>query len=248
VHIDNSGFSLIIVLFGLLLTIGFIVSVEFPNDSHARNGNGDDGNNNNNNNNKNNDRNCSETKIIIGTRSYTKGTECNDIIIGCPIPTEGTGCTSGDTLRGLERHDVLHGSVGDDTLYGDEGNDELSSSDGNDRLYGGPNDDILMASFGGDFLVGDKGKDELYGGPGDDVLIGGPGPDYFDCGDGYDIIIDFNPMNGDTHADNCEVVLSDLGSKEILTQGGIVKSKLEALGIGSQKHPIDLEDIGETIN
>jgi hypothetical protein len=39
-----------------------------------------------------------------------------------------------------------------------------------------------------------------------------------------------------------------MGSKEILTQGGVAKSNLEALGIGSQKHPIDLEDIGETIN
>lgn len=240
-HLDYSKSSFLIILsFGLLLTIGLFVNIESLIDTHAKNGNGDDGNS--------NKRNCSETKIIIGTRSFTKGTECNDIIIGCPITPEGTGCTSGDTLRGLERHDVLHGSVGDDTLYGDEGNDELSSSDGNDRLYGGPNDDILMASFGGDFLVGDKGKDELYGGPGDDVLIGGPGPDYFDCGDGYDIIIDFNPANGDTHADNCEVVLSDLGSKEILTQGGVAKSNLQALGIGSQKHPIDLEEIGQTID
>lgn len=221
---------LIFLSLGLLLITGLIISMSSFIDGYASDG----------------DR-CNETKIIIGTRTYTKGTECDDIIIGCPITPEGTGCSSGDTIRGLERHDVLHGSVGDDTLYGDEGNDELSSLDGNDRLYGGPNDDILMASFGGDFLVGDKGRDELYGGPGDDVLIGGPGPDYFDCGDGYDIIIDFNPMNGDTHADNCEVVLSDLGSKEILTQGGVAK-KLEALGIGSQKHPVDVEDIGKTIN
>ena len=240
-HLDRSRSPfLIIISIGILLTVGFIVSIEDMNDSQAKNGNGST--------NYDNGHNCDETNIIIGTRTFTKGTKCDDIIIGCPITAEGTGCSSGDTLRGLERHDVLHGSVGDDTLYGDEGNDELSSSDGNDRLYGGPNDDILMASFGGDFLVGDKGKDELYGGPGDDVLIGGPGPDYFDCGDGYDIIIDFNPMNGDTHADNCEVVLSDLGNKEILSQGGIAKSKLEALGIGSQKHPIDLEDIGESIN
>jgi Ca2+-binding RTX toxin-like protein len=238
-RLDNSKSSLVIILYsGMILTVGFIISVELINDSQARNGD------------NNNDSKCSETKIIVGTRSYTKGTECNDIIIGCPINrgTSGTGCSSGDTIRGLERHDVLQGSSGDDTLYGDEGNDELSSLDGNDRLYGGPNDDILMASFGGDFLVGDEGRDELYGGPDDDVLIGGPGPDYFDCGDGYDIIIDFNPANGDTHADNCEVVLSDLGSKEILAQGGIVKSKLEALGIGSQKHPIDLEDIGKSID
>ncbi|MGA7368322.1 MAG: calcium-binding protein [Nitrososphaeraceae archaeon] len=237
-HLDNRGSPFLITLsFGLLLTVGLVASVEYMNDSDAKNSSGDNGD----------DRNCSETNIIIGTRTYTKGTECNDIIIGCPITPEGTGCSSGDTLRGLERHDILHGTVGDDTLYGDEGNDELSGSDGNDRLYGGPNDDILMASFGGDFLVGDKGRDELYGGPGDDVLIGGPGPDYFDCGDGYDIMIDFNPANGDTHADNCEVVLSNLGSKEILTQGEVMKS-IEALGIGSQKHPIDLEDIGETIN
>lgn len=234
--------SFILVSVGLFFTIGFVIGIEAVQDSYAENSNDDDGDDND------GKRNCDETKIIIGTRTYTKGTNCDDIIIGCPVTTEGVGCRSGDTLRGLERHDVVHGSIGDDTLYGDEGNDELSSSDGNDQLYGGPNDDILMASFGGDFLVGDKGKDELYAGPGDDVLIGGPGADYFDCADGYDIVIDFNPMKGDTHADNCEVVLSDLGSKEILTQGGVVKSKLQALGIGSEKHPTDLEDIGETIN
>jgi Ca2+-binding RTX toxin-like protein len=226
--------SPLLIIFGSLLITGSVISIVSIKETYASNGD-----------------HCDETEIIIGTRTYTKGTACDDIIIGCPITGGGTGggtgCSSGDTLRGLERHDVLHGSLGDDTLYGDEGNDELSGLDGNDRLYGGPNDDILMASFGGDFLVGDKGRDELYGGPGDDVLIGGPGPDYFDCGDGYDILIDFNPMNGDTHADNCEVVLSDLGSKEILTQGGIEK-KLEALGIGSQKHPLDVEDIGKTIN
>jgi hypothetical protein len=40
------------------------------------------------------------------------------------------------------------------------------------------------------------------------VLIGGPSADYFDCGDGYDIIVDFNPAKGDTKAENCEVALS----------------------------------------
>lgn len=227
-HLGNSRSSFSII-FGIVLITGSVTSIVLIGETYASSNR------------------CGETQIIIGTRTYTKGTECDDIIIGCPISPEGTGCSSGDTLRGLERHDILHGSAGDDTLYGDEGNDELSGSDGNDRLYGGPNDDILMASFGSDFLVGDKGRDELYGGPNDDVLIGGPGPDYFDCGDGYDVLVDFNPMNGDTHADNCEVVLSDLGSKEILTQGGVAK-RLEALGIGSQKHPVDVEDIGKTIN
>jgi Ca2+-binding RTX toxin-like protein len=201
--------------------------------------NGDDG-----------DDNCHETNIIIGTRTYTKGTNCDDIIIGCPTTaaTTSSNCSTGDILRGLERNDVLQGSVGDDSLYGDEGNDELTGSDGNDKLYGGPNDDVLMGGFGGDLLVGDKGNDELYAGPDDDVLIGGPGADYFDCGDGYDIIVDFNPAKGDTRADNCEVVLSDLGGKQIYTQEGIVKSKLQAFGIGSEKHPTELGDVGESIN
>jgi hypothetical protein len=53
---------------------------------------------------------------------------------------------------------------------------------------------------------------------------------------------------GDTNADYCVVVLSDLVNKVFVSQGGIAKSKLEALGIGSQKHPIDLENIGESIN
>lgn len=192
---------------------------------------------------------CDETNIIIGTRTYTQGTSCDDVIIGCPMTTSGSNsCSTGDTLRGLERNDVLQGSIGDDSLYGDEGNDELTGSDGNDKLYGGPNDDVLMAGTGGDLLVGDEGNDELYAGPGDDVLIGGPGADYFDCGDGYDIVVDFNPERGDTHADNCEVVLSDLGGKQIYTQAGTVKSKLQALGIGSEKHPTELEDIGKTID
>lgn len=44
------------------------------------------------------------------------------------------------------------------------------------------------------------------------------------------------------------IMLSDLGSKEILTLGGPVKSTLEGPRIKSQKHPIDLENIKETID
>ena len=196
------------------------------------------------------DDDCDETNIIIGTRAYTKGTNCDDIIIGCPMSTTSgsSSCNTGDTLRGLERNDVLQGSIGDDSLYGDEGDDKLTGADGNDKLYGGPDNDVLLAGIGNDLLIGDEGNDELYAGPGDDVLIGGPGADYFDCGEGYDIIIDFDPAKGDTHADNCEVVLNDLGSKEIYSQGGVVKSKLQAFGIGSERDPIELEDVGETID
>jgi Ca2+-binding RTX toxin-like protein len=61
---------------------------------------------------------------------------------------------------------------------------------------------LLQAGFGTDLLVGGRGTNELYAGPDDDILIGGPDVNYFDCGDGNDVIIDFNPARGDTQADN----------------------------------------------
>src|SRR5919106_5816552 len=204
----------------------------------------DDDNDDDNDNNDNNDNNddCSTMNVILGTRSFTEGTECDDTIIGAPVT--GGESILGDTLRGLERHDVLQGSDGDDKLYGDEGNDELTASDGNDQLYGGPGNDVLQAGFGADLLVGGRGTDELYAGSDDDILIGGPVANYFDCGEGNDVIIDFNPAKGDTQANNCEVVLTDLGDKEFFSQGGIAESKLQALGIGSFEDPVDLEEIG----
>jgi Ca2+-binding RTX toxin-like protein len=46
----------------------------------------------------------------------------------------------------------------------------------------------------------------MYGDVGDDVLTGGIGADYFDCGDGIDVIIDFNIEEGDDRAGNCEEI------------------------------------------
>jgi hypothetical protein len=36
--------------------------------------------------------------------------------------------------------------------------------------------------------------------------MGGPGADYFDCGDGVDTVIDYNPSQGDILSTNCENV------------------------------------------
>ena len=38
-------------------------------------------------------------------------------------------------------------------------------------------------------------------------LIGGPDADYFDCGDGIDVIMDFNLTQGDDRAGNCEEII-----------------------------------------
>jgi hypothetical protein len=144
--------------------------------------------------------------IILGTTNTTIGTEEGDVIIGCSHLEPQ--CSKGSFLFGLEGDDSLQGSTADDWIFGDGGNDELTGADGNDKLFGGSGKDILQGGFGSDFLFGGPGNDELYSGPGDDVLIGGKGSDYFDCGDGYDTIIDFEPRNGDTKAENCEITLT----------------------------------------
>jgi len=80
----------------LLLPLFFIFKIGLTTIVYATNDDDDDD--------------CDETNIIIGTRTYTKGTSCDDVIIGCPMTTTtGTGCSTGDTLRGFEGNDVLQG-------------------------------------------------------------------------------------------------------------------------------------------
>ncbi|MGI9012335.1 MAG: calcium-binding protein [Nitrososphaeraceae archaeon] len=193
-----------------------------------------------------------DSNIIVGTRPITLGTKCNDVIIGCPsTPTatgSGSSCGNGDIIRGFENDDVIQGSVGNDEIYGDEGNDQLVGSAGSDKLYGGPGTDILQSGEGPDLLIGGNGDDELYGGAGDDVSIGGKGANFFDCGDGNDIIIDFDPDKGDTQSGNCEVVLNRHGDMNIFIQSNKIKNQLEAFGIGSSKDGIDINDLGKTID
>jgi len=193
-----------------------------------------------------------DSNIIVGTRPITLGTKCNDVIIACPVIVSGSGlgsaCQEGDIIRGFEKNDVLQGSVGNDDLYGDEGNDKILGSDGSDKLYGGPDSDILQGGVGADLLIGGNGDDELYGGAGDDVSIGGKGVNFFDCGDGNDIIIDFDPGKGDTQSGNCEVVLNNHGDMNIFTQPNKIKSQLEAFGIGSSKDQIDINNLGKTVD
>jgi hypothetical protein len=45
----------------------------------------------------------------------------------------------------------------------------------------------------------------MFGDIGNDVLVGGPGADYFSCGDGMDVVLDFNLNEGDVHSGDCEL-------------------------------------------
>ena len=44
-------------------------------------------------------------------------------------------------------------------------------------------------------------------GGGDDILIAGSGTGYFDCGEGPDVVIDFNISENDDNTGDCEEIM-----------------------------------------
>lgn len=88
----------------------------------------------------------------------------------------------------------------------DSGNDYIDGLAGNDNLYGWNGSDTLLGYDGDDILYGENGNDVLYGEYGYDTLSGGAGADTFVLGDSvevydqgasYDVITDFNYVEGD---------------------------------------------------
>ncbi|HEX9317586.1 MAG TPA: calcium-binding protein [Nitrososphaeraceae archaeon] len=115
-----------------------------------------------------------------------------------------TGTDGNDNLVGTVKADTIDGLAGDDSIDSKGGKDQINGNRGDDTLHGGKSRDIIKGGPGNDKLFGEGSNDKLYGGSGDDDLKGGAGADYFDCGKGVDEIIDFNPVQGDTKAGNCE--------------------------------------------
>jgi Ca2+-binding RTX toxin-like protein len=131
------------------------------------------------------------------------GTSDDDVIIGL---------TGSDTINGGERNDKIQGNEDSDKLYGDEGNDVLQGGLGSE-IYGREGDDVLVGGIDDDYLIGNEGNDKLYGSERDDILVGGHGADYFDCGEGTDVVIDFNISENDDNAGDCEEII---GSETIM--------------------------------
>ncbi len=138
--------------------------------------------------------------------NFIMGSFGNDRISGTPRNNIIVALDGSDSIHGLGGDDKIQGNEGADQLYGEAGNDVVQGGTGSDQLYGGDGDDIMAGGVDDDYLVGGQGNDKLYGDVGDDILVGGPGSDYFDCGEGVDVVIDFNLTEGDDSAGNCEEI------------------------------------------
>ena len=141
--------------------------------------------------------------IFIGTSQFG----INDCIIGTPKKDVIIGGDGDDFIRGKGNDDNLQGRFGNDQLRGNDGDDNLQGGPGGDYLYGNDDEDVIFAGFEDDFVSGGDGNDELYGDFGNDILEGGRGADYFDCGENYDIVLDYDPGDGDILSTNCEEVI-----------------------------------------
>ena len=138
--------------------------------------------------------------------NFIMGSFGNDRISGTPRDNIIVALDGSDSIHGLGGNDKIQGNEGADQLYGEAGNDVIQGGTGSDQLYGGNGDDIMAGGVDDDYLVGGQGNDKLYGDVGDDILVGDLGSDYFDCGEGVDVVIDFNLTEGDDSAGNCEEI------------------------------------------
>jgi hypothetical protein len=144
--------------------------------------------------------------INVGKKKFiiAGGSLGDDRIIGTPGIDVIIGLPGSDNIRGGNGTDIIQGDEDADRLYGENDNDIIQGGLGSDQIYGGEGDDILTGGLDDDLVLGENGNDKIYGDLGDDVLAGGNGADYFDCGEGIDVIIDFNLDEGDDRAGNCE--------------------------------------------
>lgn len=139
---------------------------------------------------------CQADKNILQGQGLIVGTNYEDFI---------QGSFQNDQIFGKKGNDLILSDLGIDRVYGGKGVDSIQGSSGNDQLMGQEGDDDIFGGFDDDLLVGGPGDDHLFGDFGNDLLKGDRGMDFFDCGEGLDKIIDFNPAEGDVTAGNCEI-------------------------------------------
>jgi hypothetical protein len=142
-----------------------------------------------------------ELEIIKNTaidqRDHTTitGTDDKDYIVGSP---------EDDLICARDGNDVIFSDAGVDAIFAQGGMDTVQGGIGNNQIFGGKEGDTLVGGIDDDLIVGRAGDDRLFGAEGNDVLEGDKGADYFDCGEGIDIVLDFEPANADIIKNDCE--------------------------------------------
>ena len=162
---------------------------------------------------------CNENVLVCNgdeTDDEIIGTDSNDIIFGW---------IGNDFLRGMAGDDVILGGEGADTIIGDTSTDVFNENDhGKDVAIGGSGDDILMGYNGSDELYGGTGDDWLrdfgpsnydeinnfFGEEENDLLVANHSTDIFNCGEGIDVVLNFNSTQGDkADESNCEMLIKE---------------------------------------
>lgn len=139
---------------------------------------------------------------------HVTGSLFSDFIHGNAGDDTLSGSGGADTVLGGRGNDVVEGNEGDDIVYGDLGDDTVRGGGGNDLVQGNGGNDLVHGNIGNDVVRGGQGDDQLFGGAGNDflggdlgndTLSGGAGPDvfHFSSSGGRDVVMDFNPAEGD---------------------------------------------------
>ncbi|MFT8246903.1 SdrD B-like domain-containing protein, partial [Roseomonas sp. BN140053] len=159
-------------------------------------------------------------------RDSLNGHEGDDYLDGGAGDDNVQGQVGNDTLLGGTGNDIGEGGDGNDVLLSGPGDDNMQGESGDDSLFGGAGADLLTGNAGDDLVAGGTGNDTLQGADGNDIVIGGRdggtmslgadghitnivtgdmlegnnGADAFvwQAGDGVDLLMDFNPAEGDT--------------------------------------------------
>ena len=139
--------------------------------------------------------------VIQGGGGFDKlfGGNGNDVIIGdAEINLVGPQIFD-EILINNRTNELLLGNNA--TVSDSIGQLQNKNINGTDVFASQAADDLLNRPIS--LLDGGKGDDTLIGTSGNEFYIGGPGHDYFDCNEGIDTVLDFNP-NEDTANVNCE--------------------------------------------
>jgi hypothetical protein len=127
------------------------------------------------------------------------------VLIGNDEENLMLGSILGDAIDGKGDQDLIYSGEGEDEVMGGSGDDLVSGGLDDDFIEGKRGDDVLIGGQDNDIIVGGDGDDQLFGDIGDDTLEGDAGANTFHCGLGVDTITDFNPGQGDTKSDDCEI-------------------------------------------